>query len=303
LDNNDNKAVLQAASPEDLDAIVSMLDQEFIYRNQRTISFVNRFPGVYGDDNINNIYIIKECDRIVSSVAVKHRQWLDEGFPYNIAMIGGVCTAPVAQGRGFASIILRYAKALLKEAGIDYAVLWTTNTSFYEKLGWHHSNRGLFGTMIRQPPKTNSVVSCEQLLPEDVVHLEEFRSLQSPNRLIRKAIDYQTIPIPTHSVELFTIEGNFGWKAYAIVGRLKDIGYVYEVLGDSATFPALLSAIAMAYKIVHINDYEGSPTAQWLSENGIVHWTAQNLAMWQALSPRLTIERVKSLYISFIDRI
>ena len=299
-----DRVIVQTASPDDLASVVAMLDQEFVYRKQRTLSFVSRYPAVYCLDNIANIYVIREAHRIVSSVAVKRRKWLANGRVFQFAMVGGVCTEALERERGLASAILQHVEASLREAGLDFAVLWTSTAPFYEKLGWHLSDEGLLGTLQgRILEAKTAMVNYGPLVPEDIARLDAIRAQRLPCRVIREAIDYQTIPLPAQMVERFAVKDDSQWTAYAVVGRLNDTGYVYEVVGDSATFPPLWSAIGEAYQAVCVNDCVGSPSARWLDTHGLVRWTSQNLAMWQILSPRLTMEQVQGIYVSFLDRI
>ncbi len=295
---------VQRVSLEDLSEVVAMLDQEFIHKKQRTLSFANRFPGVYCLNNITNIYVIKEAGRVISSIAVKHSKWLADGHTFDFAMVGGVCTSPEARGHGLASTILEHIGTALRGAGLDFAVLWTTQPSLYERIGWYPSDRGIFGTLSgKLTGKKVKSVSYGRFIPQDVPRLEAIRAQWLPFHLIRKPTDYLTIPLPAQSVERFAFEDGYEWSAYAIVGRVNNTGYVYEVAGDPGAFPALWSAIGETYQIAYINDCVGSSSAHWLDTQGFVNWVPQNLAMWQILSPRLTIEQVQGMYIPFLDRI
>ncbi len=289
---------------DELATLIELLDEEFVYKKQRMLSFARRFSGVYCLDNIVNLYVVREAGSIISSASVKRCQWIEQDRVLNCAAVGAVFTAPHARGRGLASAILHHVENSLRQAGLDFAVLWTTIVPFYEKLGWHLCDQGLFGILQGKLPKTiKSTIDYAQLVPEDALRLEVIRTQRMPYRVIRQKIDYQTVPFPAQVVERFAIEVNSEWIAYAIVGRLNDTGYVYEVVGDSVAFEALWSAISKTYKTVYINDCIDSPSVCWLDAHELVNWTPQNLTMYKILSNRVTMDSIQEIYISFLDRI
>lgn len=81
-----NKAVVQNASPNDLVSMVTMLDQEFVYGKNRSLSFASRFPSIYSENNLSNIYAIKIDGEIVSCAAVKVCEWIGDGHNFKFAM-------------------------------------------------------------------------------------------------------------------------------------------------------------------------------------------------------------------------
>ncbi len=296
--------VVERASAQVLRSVTSMLDEEFVFRKQRTLSFSRRFPGVFCPDNASNTFVVRDQERILSSVTVKRARLLFHRRVLEFAMVGGVCTMPDARGNGLASCILRHLGLVLAEEGVDFAVLWTTSPGFYERLGWQAADNSVFGTLVRRFPKVSAPeVSHGPLVPQDMVLLEAIRACILPGRVIREAVDYQTIPLPAEEVERFAVEEASGWSAYALVGRLNDTGYVYEVVGETEALPSIWAAIGDAYQTVYVNDCAGSPSARWLDTQELVCFTPKNLAMWRIISSRIAMEQIQDLYVPFLDRI
>ena len=292
-------------SKQELTDLIRLLNKALIHSRQRTLSFESRFSGVYDTDNLDKLFVAKADSRIISSVAVKHRQLIYNGTTLDLAMLGGVFTKPNYRGQGLASSILRYVETSLRQTEFDATVLWTTIPSFYERVGWNLWDIGLYGPLQKRKllKASQTTVKCVSITTEAIKRLEEIRAKYLPCRVIRQPIDYQTIPFPAEKIECFKVVVDDEWKAYAISGRSNDIGYVYEIIGDPAVFIDLLSAIGGAYQKIYVNDYIGSPSAQWMDAHKLACLAPKNLAMWQILTSSLTMENMKPIYISFMDRI
>lgn len=289
---------------EDLPSIVEMVDREFIEGRRRRISFALRYPSAYSSNNVSNIYFIKDGQTVVSSVVIKRREFAHKGRVYRLAFVGGVCTSPSHRRKGLASAILMHIAGKLQEANIDIAALWATNSPFYQKFGWHPGDCGLFGAFSSETLMGGSLsVDYDSLRDGDIETIEDMRMSLLESYVKRERSDYLTIPLPAERLERFLIRNGLSSSAYAIVGRVDDTGYVYEIVGSQGQFAPLLTAIYDAYACVYINERTGSPSTEWMNQRNLVKWVPQNLVMWLNISNCLADDELRQLYVPFLDRI
>src|SRR5260221_953543 len=104
--------------------MVPRLDQQFVFGKGRRISLVERFPAVYCPENAANMVVLEENGEMLSFLACKRFNLLHEGNHWRGAMIGAVYTRAERRGEGLASRVLERSAKILRESGIDFAVLW-----------------------------------------------------------------------------------------------------------------------------------------------------------------------------------
>lgn len=82
------------------------------------------------------IVTIEEEGRVLSACAVLVRDFVIGTLSLRCGLIGSVCTAPEARGRGLATELLRRAEAELASEGCMLAMLWADEARFYDERGW-----------------------------------------------------------------------------------------------------------------------------------------------------------------------
>ncbi|MBM3987721.1 MAG: GNAT family N-acetyltransferase [Planctomycetes bacterium] len=92
------------------------------------LCFDERFPG--------RVLATEEAGRVVSACALLVRDFTCGSRSVRVGLIGSVCTAPEARGRGLASALLRRAEEELAAEGCVLAMLWADDARFYEERGW-----------------------------------------------------------------------------------------------------------------------------------------------------------------------
>ena len=92
------------------------------------LCFDERFPG--------RVLATEEDGRVVSACALLVRDFACGSRSVRVGLIGSVCTAPEARGRGLASALLRRAEEELAGEGCVLAMLWADDARFYEERGW-----------------------------------------------------------------------------------------------------------------------------------------------------------------------
>lgn len=296
--------IVRSAAPADLERLISLLDQAFIFGKKRTISLRRRFPTVFCGDNLNNLILCLEGDEVVSSLTMRRFDWLDDGKLYHGAMIGAVYTNPQQRGRGLASRLLEAAAGRLRIAGVDFGVLWTTQPAFYERLGWSMADCGVLGEMEIDVPKTQYPGEVVRSPAENsAVAIEAIRRRQMNSTTLRHPDDYRQLPLPADSVEGLMLNRGEEYAGYALAGRAGDTVILYEMGGHPDCFPALWQAACCQCRHILVNERENSPSHRWLSKNTLLRWQPKALAMWLPLSQKMETIPVSQWYIPYFDRI
>ncbi len=296
--------IVRSATPADLERLIFLLDQAFIFDKKRTISLQRRFPTVFCGGNLNNLILCLDGDEIISSLAMRRFDWLDDGKLYHGAMIGAVYTHPKQRGKGLASRLLEAAAERLRIAGMDFGVLWTTQPAFYERLGWSMADCGVLGEMEIDVPKTQ--VPCDVVrspAENSAATIEAVRRRQMNATTLRQPGDYRQLPPPADTVDALLLNLGKENTGYALAGRTGDTVILYEMGGHPGCFPALWQAASFKCRHVLVNERENSPSHRWLSENTLLRWQPKALAMWLPLSGKMETTPVAQWYIPYFDRI
>ncbi len=293
---------LTQCSPAELPALVSLVDDEFVHGRGRQASLGRRYPGLLSENNLDNLYLARSGSEPCGTVAVKRFRWLAGGGEWQGAMVGLVCTASNYRNQGVASQLLASITARLHETETDFAVLWTTIPEFYERLGWRLRDHGLFGEDGQQSGRSTQLGPVDDRLEVDrFAWLEDVRCRWLSQRVCREPIDYLSIPIPALTVRCFTVP-EIG-EGYALVGDMNTTGYVYELVGDPATFGAIWSKLKCHYQTIYTNDRRGSPSERWLQRETSIKWQPQLHTMWLRLSRPMADVCIDDWHISYFDRI
>ncbi|MBE0614754.1 MAG: GNAT family N-acetyltransferase [Burkholderiales bacterium] len=280
----------------DFDALLPLLDQEFIFGKGRKLSLRQRFPDLLDAKQAENILIAKVEARIASALATKAFSWTTPERSWRAAMIGLVYTRPELRGQGTASALLRATQAKLAQEGCDFAVLWTSRPDFYARQGWSGIDCGMLGSV-----RTASADTRAPAMPAPssaIDWIEALRASHAPKRAERTEMTYASLYPPAQRLELLRSDG-----AYAIVGRSDDHAYLYEILGDESELPALWARMGTRYAALYLNLQRGNPAERFLSTQEGISWQEQRLAMWLPLSAAGRDAPYADWYIPFLDRI
>jgi predicted N-acetyltransferase YhbS len=298
-------AICRSATPDDLVNLLPSLDQEFVYAKQRHLSLATRFPTTFCAANAQNIFVCEDNGVIVSSLAIKHIEWQAYGQLWHGALLGAVFTVPSHRGKGKASQLLHWAANKLKSDGVDFAVLWTAQPAFYARLGWASADDGVLGELSGDSTATSlqNMLNTPSITNADREKIDLIRQGVGKTMIIRHSDDYSQIPIPAEAIDILWSQEEHQKFAYALCGTVGNIGIVYEMLGDKQCFPDLLMRLSAKHQRILINDCKGSDSYSWLSQHTPISWQNKPLAMWLALSEQLPVERIRSWYIPYFDRI
>lgn len=289
----------------DLERLLPMLDQQFVFGRGRQHSLRVRFPSVYCAENAHNVFLGLDGDAILSALTIRRFDWLDNERAWQGAMAGAVWTDPARRGAGYASRTLGWAMERLREGGADFCVLWTAQPAFYARLGWTLGDRGLLGEIdgMENFGVPQGGVAAMPAAAVDTGWLEQIRTRFSGSGMPRGERDYRQIPLPAESVEAIVREWDARRSGYALIGRVGETGIVYEMIGDEECFPALWMEMVRRYRHLLVNDCEGSPSHAWLSQHTGIQWQRKPLAMWRPLSDEMSKRDMPGWYLPYFDRI
>lgn len=296
---------IHTATPGDLEKLIPLLDEEFVFGKGRRISLAQRFPAVYCHRNLDNIFVVEENGEIVSALASKRFNWLDNGESFRGIMFGAVYTHPLRRKEGQASRLLAWAAEKTRRDGADFAVLWAAKPTFYARLGWVAGDCGVMGEAASQAGAAEPSDEVEAM----PASLAGFRPIELTRQrwldplILRSTDDYRQLPPPAETVTLLRCGESPERAGYALAGCCGSTTIVYEMNGHPDCFQALWHRICGQAERIIVNDQPGSASYRWLANNAPVTWHAKPLAMWLPLSAKADMARISGWYLPYFDRI
>ncbi len=290
---------LQECPTDALPAFVDLVDAEFLRARGRSGSVLERYPGVFDAQNLNNLHTAWYSDQLAGTVAVKEFKLETDEQKLNGAMLGFVCVNPAIRGQGVGSKLVAHVTQQLAAKELSFSVLWTTRPDFYQRYGWMANDKGVIGELSNLKKLDESI--SPNRLTESWQLIEEIRLNSQEAKVHRERTNYNVVPCPVNDVFCF-IKPVKTEGAYAIVGSNGSTGIVYELVGHPSQFPLVWSDLCGRYDRILINDCAGTPSFQWLAQNTDVNWKLQNQAMW-ILGPNSESVSIEQLYVPYFDRI
>jgi len=294
----------RVAQPADLDRLCPMLDNEFILGKGRKTSIAQRYPSTFCAANANNIFLAEENGKIVSALLCKRFKWCQPERKWHGAMIGAVYTDPKRRGEGIGGSLLQWGMQVVRDAGAEFAVLWTTQSKFYERLGWSTADIGMFGNGTGAG--FGEALDSVRLLPLAMCNereIDDIRIQFLDAYVCRLSLDYSQQPIPAENVDTLLWADDGELSSYALLGRVGGTGILYELVGSESGFGDLWETMRRRHKKIVINDCANSASYLWLSQNTDIVWENKKLAMWLPISKEVDVTTMSQWYIPYFDRI
>jgi len=293
---------LRRLCPKEHGAVIARLDQEFVFKKQRRIGLLNRFPGMKFEEEPGGLWGGELDGHIRSAAAIKIREFRSSGKMFAAALVGWVWVEAESRGKGIGKQMLCQLDAHLKSSQLDFGVLWTGLPAFYETLGWFRSDIGLVAQLrVAGERSVPTGVECRNLREVEIGALEDLRWLHQESGIARSKRDYESIPIPAEEVSCYYIMVGGRITSYALVGMMGTASYIYEVVGELGDVQRLYAAIECRGDQVFVNSYRQSLINPWLSRERAAQWNDHDRAMWRLLSPRLTRQDVAKWHIGYFD--
>jgi len=158
----DNLEGPRPARRDERDALLDTLDAVMRIPKGQGPTIATDYPHVYDEDNLENVMIVKDGDRVVSCCAI----WVNtiEFGPSRLKAGGINClaTLPEYRHRGLASKVMEACHRRMRELGCHVGRLSTDITNWYRRLGWESA--GVLCTY----ELNRSNISLFPVLPGDV---------------------------------------------------------------------------------------------------------------------------------------
>jgi predicted N-acetyltransferase YhbS len=295
----------RVAQPNDIERINAMLDSEFILGKGRKTSIAQRYPSTLCGANSENIFLAEENAEIVSVFLCKRFAWHQTSRLWQGAMVGSVYSDPKRRGEGLGSALLNWGMQSLKSAGVEFAVLWTTQAEFYERLGWKLADTGVFGNS-HSGTGLGEMLDSVKIMPLPMSNDREINDIRIQcldEYVSRKTLDYSQQPIPAESVDVLFWSDDGESSSYALLGQVGATGILYEMVGSENGYGDLWECIRCRHKKIVINDNVNSASYDWLSKHTDIVWEDKKLAMWLPLSSEVDVATMSKWYIPYFDRI
>src|SRR5438105_841962 len=107
---------------DQLPELLALLDEHFIFSKGRQLSVRERFPDLFAEANLGNVYVAMTAGRLGAATSTRRFRWVTPDRILQGAMIGLVYTRPEQRGLGLASQVLRRVQADWARDGIDFGV-------------------------------------------------------------------------------------------------------------------------------------------------------------------------------------
>lgn len=295
--------VLTVCGREELPALVSVLDAQFIAARGRSISLAVRYPHLFVPDQLAHVHTLREGQAMLACAIARPFTWLVAERAWRAVMIGMVYTAPAVRGQGHASRLLADLLESLRSADFDLAVLWSGIEGFYERIGWRRADPGVVGRVTRAPvayvDAPLAITPPHTPLPaEALAGADAIRNLSGSPLVARSARAWQALPLPVTQCHLTT-----NGHAYALTGQRGAHTYLYEMIGRTTDFRDLWQHCAERTSSISINAQLHSASYRWLSSHTAVTWQPQRLTFWYPLSAPSQRLALNACYIPYFDRI
>ena len=225
----------------ELSKVVDFLTQNL--RPQMTWSIAAEYPTALHTNNLHNMRIITEQDRVISHAVLKPLIIKSPHVIVKVGAIGSVVTAEDQRGRGLSTQVLRECVQEAENQQCDIAILWTDLFDFYRRLGFELAGSEvsfLIEDEFNPPPGILRYSSDPNVAPEAIYRLYAAHTVNSV-RTVEETKKFLSIP----QTKVYTAwEPDGRLAAYAIEGKGADLkGYIHEWGGNTSRLLSLLSYI------------------------------------------------------------
>lgn len=208
-------------------------------------SIASEYPTALGPQNLSNIRIITEAQKVVSHAVLKPLIIKTPNVIFKIGAIGSVVTDEQHRNQGLSRMILEDCISEAKAQDCDIAVLWTNLYDFYRKLDFELGGSEVACVFNEEfSGETAGAATGLKFIKGTQVSAEAIQRLYSQHTVgsVRSVEDIRKfLSIP--QTQLTTAWDDKGQlAAYAVDGKGADLsGYVHEWGGKVSALLALLS--------------------------------------------------------------
>lgn len=225
----------------ELKQVVDFLDANL--RQDLKWTITSEYPTALTQNNIHNMSIITEDEKIVSHAVLKTLIIKTPFAIFKVGAIGSVVTDPNYRQRGHSRKNIERCIQMAEEQQCDIVVLWTDQFDFYRKLGFELAGFDYSYVIESAKPIKNKNLRFESGNNVDPAALNRLYSQHTVHALRSNDDFKQYLKIPNSN--LFT-----AWNqqnqivAYAVEGKGLDlINYVHEWAGQTEALMDLFNYI------------------------------------------------------------
>ncbi|MCC0644951.1 MULTISPECIES: GNAT family N-acetyltransferase [unclassified Clostridioides] len=232
----------RSAKVEEFNKVTGLINYVFrISRNYKP-TMVEEFPLLLNKDNIENMIIISENEKVVSDVNYLVQDVSIQGNKLKVAAIGGVCTHPDYEKKGYSSKILDKAEEKMFSDGVDVLIISGTRSLYSRR------NCSVVKSFYKYTIKPENIEIPYEIVEFDETNFEKDTDLnkmielynQNSTRFIRTRDEFKKLlhaatlawgPINYKKVFIKDNNNMIGYliirtikKEYSIVGEVVELG-------------------------------------------------------------------------------
>ena len=197
------------------------------------------YPLCFDERFSGRVLATEEAGRVVSACALLVRDFACGARSVRVGLIGSVCTAPEARGRGLASALLRRAEDELAAEGCVLAMLWADDARFYEERGWCPVGAEVdFGLEPAHEARLPGSSGLRAAAPDDRGAIHRLYSLHRER--VERSPQETAALLAAPGMETLVLQRERDVVAYSCLGRGKDFARtIHEWAGSERDVLAL----------------------------------------------------------------
>lgn len=196
------------------------------------LCFQDAFPG--------RVLAHEEDGRVLSACAILVRDFAIGTLSVRCGLIGSVCTAPEARGRGLASALLRRAEDELAAEGCLLALLWADDPRFYGARGWRPVGSEVdFALEPWHEARLSGASGIRAAAPDDRGAIHRLYTLHRER--VERSREETSALLDAPGIETLVLQRSRDVAAYSCLGRGQDFARtIHEWSGSESDVLALV---------------------------------------------------------------
>ena len=259
---------IRSAQLNEFEEATNLINEVFRISINEKPTMVDEFPLLLNKSNMKNMIMGIKDEKIVTCVSYLTQEIFIQGNVIKVGFIGGVCTHPNYEGKGFASQTLDFAENQMIEEGIDVISISGTR-SLYTRRNCSMVKSFYKYTINKKYIDLNLDISIKDFDDKDIDKYIQLYN-QSSTRFLRSKSQFNillesaTIPWGTYSYKKLSIIKNdeiIGYVVLRIIDEKERYGKVIEAVLDNKYKTDIFRTIANKYDLdyiilhVHVKDY------------------------------------------------